>query len=234
MTGGALFLTDAEWAAVVLSLKVAACCVLLIAAPGVLVGWLLARRTFPGKTLLDAVVHLPLVLPPVAVGYILLILLGRQGLIGRGLESWLGVHVAFTWIAAVLAAAVMGFPLLVRSVRLAVELSDQRLEEAAATLGAGPVRRWLTVTVPLAAPGVLAGLILAFARSLGEFGATVIFAGNIPGQTRTLPLAVYTATQVPGGDGPALRLVVVAVLLSLAALVASELLVRRVRGALER
>ena len=167
--------------------------------------------------------HLPLVLPPVVVGYMLLLLLGRRGLIGRPL----GLDVAFTWKAAAIAAAAMGFPLLVRATRLAIEMTDVRLEQAARTLGAGGLRVFFTVTLPMAAPGVLAGVVLAFARSLGEFGATITFAGNIPGATRTLPVAIYTYTQVPGGDGPALRLTVIAVVVSLAALVGSEVLARR-------
>jgi molybdate transport system permease protein len=195
--------------------------------PGVACAWLLARKRFYGKTMLDAIIHLPLVLPPVVVGYALLLLLGRAGVIGRWLDHSLGIQVAFTWRAAALASAIMGFPLLVRTSRLAIEMVDSRLEEAAATLGAGPLRVFTTVTLPLAAPGVLAGIVLAAARGLGEFGATITFAGNIEGQTRTLPLAIYTNSQVPGGDTAATRLVVVSVAVSLLAVVASELLVRR-------
>lgn len=227
-------MTDIEWKALWLSLQVAGWCVVITALPGVAVGWLLARKTFPGKTLVDAVVHLPLVLPPVVVGYVLLMVLGRRGVVGGVMREAFGLDVAFTWWAAVLASAVMGFPLLVRSVRLAMELADQRLEEAAATLGASPGWIFVTVTLPIALPGMLTGLLLAFARSLGEFGATITFAGNIPGQTQTLPLAVYTFTQTPGGDGPAMRLVMISVGVALVALVASELLARRVRRRMGR
>lgn len=224
--------TPEELTALWLSVKVGLWCVALIAVPGLIVGWLLARCRFPGKALVDGLVHLPLVLPPVVPGYLLLLLLGRDGPLGRWLyETW-GVALAFTWQGAVIACAVMAFPLMVRAVRLAVTLVEPRLEEAARTLGAGPLRVWLTVTVPLALPGVLTGLVLAFARSLGEFGATVTFVGNVAGETRTLPLAIYTYTQIPGGDGPALRLVALSVLLALAALWASELGARRVEKTL--
>lgn len=221
-------ISPAEASALALSLKVAFGCALVTAIPGVFVGWLLARRRFPGKTVVDALVHLPLVLPPVVTGYLLLLLFGRRGWLGETL----GLEVAFTWKAAVLASAVVGFPLMVRAVRLSVELVDARCEEAAATLGASPWRVWLTVTLPLALPGVLTGLVLSFARSLGEFGATIVFAGNIAGETRTLPLALYTYAQVPGGDAPALRLMGIALALSFAALLASEWLARRMRRAL--
>ena len=222
-------LTPEEWSALGLSAQVALASVALMTVPGVLVGWFLARSRFWGKTVVDAVVHLPLVLPPIVTGYLLLLLLGRNGLFGGWLHETLGLEIAFTWRAAVIAAAVIAFPLMVRSVRLAVELVDRRYEEAAATLGASPLRVWTTVTLPLALPGVLAGMVLAFARSLGEFGATVVFAGNIAGETRTLPLAVYTHPQIPGGEGPAARLVVLSVVLSVGALAASELLARRAR-----
>ena len=211
-----------------LSLKIGLWCTALIVVPGIVTGWLLARIRFPGKALVDGLVHLPLVLPPVVPGYLLLLVLGRQGPVGRWLyETW-GVTLAFTWQGAVVASALMAFPLMVRAVRLAVTLVEPRLEEAARTLGAGPLRVWLTVTVPLALPGILTGLVLAFARSLGEFGATITFVGNIAGETRTLPLAIYTYTQIPGGDGPTLRLVVISILLALAALWISELGARRV------
>lgn len=211
-----------------LSLKIGLWCTALIAVPGIVTGWLLARIRFPGKAIVDGLVHLPLVLPPVVPGYLLLLVLGRQGPLGRWLyETW-GIALAFTWQGAVVASALMAFPLMVRAVRLAVSLVEPRLEEAARTLGAGPLRVWLTVTVPLSLPGILTGLVLAFARSLGEFGATVTFVGNVAGETRTLPLAIYTYTQIPGGDGPALRLVVISILLALAALWVSELAARRV------
>lgn len=220
--------TPEELIALWLSLKIGLWCVAVIAIPGILTGWLLARVRFPGKALVDGLVHLPLVVPPVVPGYLLLLLLGRNGPLGRWLyETW-GVTLAFTWQGAVMASALMAFPLMVRAVRLAVMLVEPRLEEAARTLGAGPLRVWLTVTVPLALPGILTGLVLAFARSLGEFGATVTFVGNVAGETRTLPLAIYTYTQIPGGDGSALRLVVISILLALAALWISELGARRV------
>ncbi|MDG4555813.1 MAG: molybdate ABC transporter permease subunit [Candidatus Contendobacter sp.] len=220
--------TPEELTALWLSLKIGLWCTALIAVPGIVTGWLLARVRFPGKAIVDGLVHLPLVLPPVVPGYLLLLLLGRQGPLGRWLyETW-GIALAFTWQGAVIASALMAFPLMVRAVRLAVTLVEPRLEEAARTLGAGPLRVWLTVTVPLALPGILTGLVLAFARSLGEFGATVTFVGNVAGETRTLPLAIYTYTQIPGGDGPALRLVIISILLALAALWVSELSARRV------
>jgi len=210
--------THDEWAAVLLSLRVAAVCVAVSLLPGIATAWLLARRRFLGKSLVDAVVHLPLVLPPVVVGYLLLVALGRRGL---------DLGVAFTWWGAVIASAVMGFPLLVRAVRLSIELVDRRIEEAAATLGASPRRVFCTVTLPLALPGVVAGGLLSFARSLGEFGATIMIAGNIPGSTRTLPTAIYTHTQTPGGDAAAMRLVVVAIVIALLTMVVSQGLARR-------
>ncbi|MFZ1643285.1 MAG: molybdate ABC transporter permease subunit [Candidatus Contendobacter sp.] len=220
--------TPEELMALWLSLKIGLWCTALIAVPGIVTGWLLARIRFPGKAIVDGLVHLPLVLPPVVPGYLLLLVLGRQGPLGRWLyETW-GIALAFTWQGAVVASALMAFPLMVRAVRLAVSLVEPRLEEAARTLGAGPLRVWLTVTVPLSLPGILTGLVLAFARSLGEFGATITFVGNVAGETRTLPLAIYTYTQIPGGDGPALRLVVISILLALAALWLSELAARRV------
>ena len=219
--------TSQEWSVIGLSLRVSLISVLLMTLPAIACGWLLARRQFRGKILLDALVHLPLVMPPVVTGYLLLMLLGRRGFLGRWLHDGLGIDIAFTWKAAVIAAAVMGFPLMVRGVRLAVELVDRRLEQSAATLGASPWRVFLTVTFPLAIPGVIAGAILGFARSLGEFGATITFAGNIIGQSRTLPVAVYTYMQVPGGDQAAARLVVISIIVSVAALVASELMSRR-------
>lgn len=222
-------LTPEEWSALALSLRVAVTSVALLLVPGVACAWLLARRDFPGKALVDAIVHLPLVLPPVAVGFLLLLALGRRGVLGRWLHETLGVDIAFTWKAAAIAAAVMGFPLLVRSTRLAIELVDARLEDAARTLGAGPLRVLTQVTLPLALPGVISGVVLAFARSLGEFGATITVAGNIEGVTRTLPSAIYTYSQVPGGDAAALRLVLISIGLSVVALLLSETLARRVR-----
>jgi len=221
-------LSPEEWSALRLSAIVAVGAVLVSAVPGVALAWLLARREFPGKSLLDAIIHLPLVLPPVVIGYLLLLLLGRRGVIGAWLHDTLGVDIAFTRTAAILAAAVMGFPLLVRAVRLGVELVDRRLEDAARTLGAGPWRVLFAVTLPLALPGLLTGFVLAFARALGEFGATLTFAGNMDGQTRTVPLALYTFTQTPDGTVPAIRLAVISVALSLVALLISEVLARRV------
>jgi molybdate transport system permease protein len=223
-----VILRDDEWAALLLSLQTSLVSVAVMLVPGVACAWLLARRRFPGKALLDALVHLPLVVPPVVVGYLLLHSLGRRSAIGGWLASTLGVELAFTWKAAAIASAIMGFPLLVRSARLAIELVDRRLESAAATLGASPWRVFRTITVPLAMPGIVAGATLAFARSLGEFGATITFAGNIEGVTRTLPSAIYTQSQMPGGDASALRLVAISLVLSLGALIASEWLARRI------
>lgn len=219
-------LSSQEWSAVLLSLRVSLCSAALMLIPGIACAWLLARKRFFGKTVVDAIVHLPLVLPPVVVGYLLLLTFGRRGWVGRWLyETW-DVDLAFTWKAAAIASAVMGFPLLVRAVRLAIEMIDVRVEQAARTLGAGPLRVLMTITLPLALPGILAGTVMAFARSLGEFGATIIFAGNIAGETRTLPLAIFTLTQIPGGDAAVIRLVVISVAISLGAMIASELLAR--------
>lgn len=220
-------LSAEEWSALVLTLRVAAWSTAAMLIPGIAVAWLLARKRFLGRTLLDAIVHLPLVLPPVVIGYALLLMLGRAGVIGRWLDQSLGVRIAFTWKAAAIASAIMGFPLLVRTARLAIESVDTKLEHAAATLGAGPLRVFMTVTLPLSLPGIAAGVVLAAARGMGEFGATITFAGNIQGQTRTLPLAIYTNSETPGGDAAALRLVVISVAVSLLAVIASELLVRR-------
>jgi molybdate transport system permease protein len=227
-------LSDVEREALLLSLRVSLWAVAGGLPLAVVVATLLARHDFPGKSLLNGIVHLPLVLPPVVTGYILLLLLGRQGPLGRLLDE-AGIVVAFRWTGAAVAAAVMGFPLMVRAIRLSIEAIDRRLEAAAATLGAGRAWVFATVTLPLALPGILAGAVLGFGKSLGEFGATITFVSNIPGETQTLPLAIYTFTQVPGGDAAALRLTAIAVGLSLAVLVASERLsraaARRVRGA---
>ncbi len=222
-------LREYEIEAIVLSLRVSGIAVLASLPLGLFCAWLLARRQFPGKMIVDGLIHLPLVLPPVVVGYTLLIAFGRQGIIGQPLREWFGVSFAFSWQGAALAAAVMSFPLLVRAVRLSMEQVDRGLEQAARTLGASPLRVFFTVTLPLVLPGVLTGLILAFARSLSEFGATITFVSNIPGQTRTLPIALYTFTQVPGGDTPALRLCILSVILALAALIASEIFARRMQ-----
>jgi molybdate transport system permease protein len=222
-----MVLTPEEQEVLLLSLRVAFWSVAVSLPVAVAVAYLLARAEFPGKTLFDALVHLPLVLPPVVVGYFLLLLLGKRGPLGALLDDWLGVTLVFRWTGAALAAAVMGFPLMVRAIRLSFETVDRRLEAAASTLGAGRLGVFATVTLPLALPGVLTGMLLSFARGLGEFGATITFVSNIPGETRTLPLAIYTYAQVPGGDAPALRLSMLAVALSLAALFISEVMVRR-------
>jgi molybdate transport system permease protein len=217
-----------EQVAILLSLKVAAWAVMTSLPLGVLVAVALARGRFWGRDLLDVFVHMPLILPPVVTGYILLLLFGRNGPLGRLLAETIGLVFAFRWTGAALASAVMAFPLMVRAIRLSIEAVDRRLEDAAGTLGAGPVWVFLTVTLPLIFPGIIAGVILAFARSLGEFGATITFVSNIPGETQTLPTAIYTFTQVPNGDAGALRLTLVSVLISSAALFLSEFLARRV------
>ena len=222
--------TDAEWQAITLSLRVALVSVVTSLPLGVLVAWLLARRSFPGKSLFEGVVHMPLVVPPVVVGYGLLLLFGRRGPAGAWLYDHFGITLIFTWKGAALAAAVMGFPLMVQAIRLSIEAVDRKLEAAARTLGAGPLGVFFTVTVPLILPGILVGSVLAFARSLGEFGATIVFVGNIPGETRTIPIAIYTLTQQPDGDLPALRLSIIALILALAALIASEALARRIHA----
>jgi molybdate transport system permease protein len=222
-------MTLEEWNALWLSMKVALGCVAVLAAPGILLGWLLARKQFVGKHLLSGLIHIPLVIPPVVTGYLLLLLFGANGFLGQWLRGAFGLSLAFTWKAAVLASAVVALPLMVRSVAIAVELVDRRLEDSARTLGASPLHVLLTVTLPLAAPGILSGLALAFARSLGEFGATIMFAGSIEGETRTLPLAIYAAIQSAGGDMAAFRLVGISVLLSATAMAASELLARHAR-----
>lgn len=212
-----------------LSLRVAGTAVAFSLPVALVVARFLARSRSRFKMVVDAVVHLPLVLPPVVTGYLLLIVLGRRGLIGGWLAEHLGLVFAFHWTGAALAGGIMGFPLMVRPIRLSLEAIDPRVEAAAATLGARPVLVWLTVTLPLALPGVIAGLVLAFARALGEFGATITFVSNIPGETRTLPLAIYSFIQVPGGEGRAAELIVISVSVSLAALVFSELIARRVK-----
>ena len=216
-----------EWVAIRLSLKVAVVASLASLPFGIALGWLLARRQFPGKALLDALVHLPLVLPPVVMGYTLLVTLGTQGTIGAFLKEHLGIVFAFRWTGAALACAVMGFPLMVRAIRLSLESADRRLEQAASTLGAGPWRVFFTITLPLAWPGIVAGAVLGFAKALGEFGATITFVSNIPGETQTLSSAIYGLMQVPGGEAGIWRLAAVAVVISLGALLLSEWLVRR-------
>src|SRR5258706_977240 len=220
-------LTPDEWEILRLSLKVAFWSVLCSLPLAIAMAVLLARCKFPGKSVLDAVVHLPLVLQPVVIGYFLLLTLGRRGPLGAMLEEYLGIVVAFRWTGAAIAAGIMGFPLMIRAIRLSVESIDTGLEAAARTLGATRRRVFFTITLPLALPGILTGALLSFARSLGEFGATITFVSNIPGETRTLPLAIYTFTQVPGGDAAALRLSVIAIVLSILALMLSEFFVRR-------
>jgi len=217
-----------EIVAIRLSLRVASWAVLASLPFGVLTALVLARRRFWGKGLLDTLVHLPLVLPPVVTGYALLVLLGRRGVLGAFLAQTFGIVFAFRWTGAALASAVMGFPLLVRAIRLSIEAVDRRLEAAAGTLGASSLWVFLTVTLPLILPGIVAGGILAFARSLGEFGATITFVSNIPGETQTLPSAIYTLTQVPGGDAGAIRLSIISVIISVLALMTSEFIARRV------
>ncbi|MCA3607787.1 MAG: molybdate ABC transporter permease subunit [Methylobacterium sp.] len=219
-------LTPEEWAALRLSLKVATIATLASLPAGVAVACLLARGRFRGRSVLDALVHLPLILPPVVTGYLLLLAFGRKGPIGAWLEAHFGLVFSFRWTGAALAAAVMGFPLMVRAIRLSIEAVDRRLEQAAGTLGAGPILTFLLVTLPLALPGILAGAVLAFAKAMGEFGATITFVANIPGETQTLPTAIYSFTQVPGGDAAAMRLVLVSVAVSVLALVLSEWLAR--------
>lgn len=225
-----LGLTAGEWAIIALSLRVSLVAVMLTLPPAYAVAWLLARRRFPGRVLLDALVHLPLVLPPVVTGWLLLLAFGRSGPLGAWLEQGFGVTLVFRWTGAALAAAVMAFPLVVRAMRLAIENVDRRLVQAARTLGANRWRAFLTITLPLSAPGIAAGAMLGFARSLGEFGATITFASNIAGETRTLPLAIYSGLQTPGGDALVTRLALISVALSVLALVASEWLVRRKGG----
>jgi molybdate transport system permease protein len=226
-------LTPDEWTAIFLSLRIASVATLVALPFGVAVGWLLARKDFWGKSILDGIVLLPLVLPPVVTGYLLLLTFGRRGLAGDFLAH-LGIVFSFRWTGAALASGIMGFPLMVRAIRLSVEAVDRRLEGAAATLGANPLLVFATVTLPLALPGIISGAVLCFAKALGEFGATITFVSNIPGETQTISAAIYTLTQVPAGDAAALRLVVVAIVISFIALIASEWLARnagkRVRG----
>ena len=222
-----LALTPLELEAIKLSLWVSGWAVAASLPFGILTAWMLARLQFPGKALLDSLVHLPLVLPPVVIGYFLLVIFGHRGIVGAWLYNTLGISFAFNWKGAALAAAVMAFPLLVRAVRLSLEGVDRGLEAAARTLGAGPIRVFFTITLPLIIPGIMTGVILAFARSLGEFGATITFVSNIQGETQTLPLALYTLTQVPGGEGGAMRLCIISVGLGMAALIVSEIQSRR-------
>jgi molybdate transport system permease protein len=222
-----LNLTPQEWTAVALSLRIAVVSTIVALPFGVAIAYVLARKLFWGKMLVDAVVHLPLVLPPVVTGYLLLITFGRRAPVGSFLADAFGIVFSFRWTGAALACGIMAFPLMVRAIRLSIEAVDRKLEEAGMTLGANRFWAFATITLPLMLPGIIAGMMLAFARALGEFGATITFVSNIPGETQTISAAIYTVTQVPGGDAAALRLVVVAVIISLAALVASEWFARR-------
>ena len=220
------WLSPEEWTAVRLSLIVATTAMIASLPLGLGIGLLLARGRFWGKSLLDAIVHMPLILPPVVTGYLLLVGFGRRGPIGQFLYDWFGIVLSFRWTGAALACAVMGFPLMVRAIRLSIEAVDRKLESAAGTLGASPIWVFLTVTLPLCLPGIIAGMILCFAKAMGEFGATITFVSNIPGETQTLPSAIYTFTQVPGGDAGALRLTLISIAISVAALFLSELMAR--------
>ncbi len=222
------WLGPAEWQAVALSLKVSFWATLVSLPVGLLTAYALARWRFPGRQLLNALVHLPLILPPVVTGYVLLLGFGRQGPIGQWLYDSFGITLAFNWTGAALAAAIMAFPLMVRAMRLAIEAVDPKLEQAASTLGAGHAWIFLTITLPLILPGVIAGTILAFAKAIGEFGATITFVSNIPGRTQTIPSAIHAFLQVPGGESMAARLAIVSVIIAMAALLVSEVLARRV------
>jgi molybdate transport system permease protein len=221
------WLSPEAWAAVALSLRVSLWATVASLPLGILVAVALARWEFPGKAVLNGLVHLPLILPPVVTGYLLLLTFGRMGPVGGFLYDWFGITLAFRWTGAALAAAVMAFPLMVRAIRLSVEAVDPRLEEAAATLGASRPVVFLTVTLPLILPGIIAGAILAFAKAMGEFGATITFVSNIPGETQTIPSAIYAFLQVPGGDASAFRLVVISIVLAMGALILSEWFARR-------
>ncbi|MGW8207062.1 MAG: molybdate ABC transporter permease subunit [Hyphomicrobiaceae bacterium] len=222
------WLSPAEWAALQLSLRVAFWATVISLPFGILVALTLARGEFWGKQLLNGLVHMPLILPPVATGYLLLILFGRRGPVGSMLDDYFGIVLAFRWTGAVLAAAVMAFPLMVRAIRLAIEAVDPKLEQAAATLGANRISTFVFVTLPLILPGVIAGAIIAFAKAMGEFGATITFVSNIPGETQTLPSAIYAFLQVPGGDASAMRLVAISLIVAVGALLVSEIVSTRV------
>lgn len=219
-----------EWSVLALSLKVGATAVLGALPLAFLLAWLLARGRFPGRILLDGLVYLPLVLPPVVTGWLLLIAFGNNGPVGRWLAEWFGLTLMFRWTGAALAAAIMALPLMVRAIRLSIESVDRRLEGAARTLGASPLRAFATITLPLSLPGVMAGTVLGFARSIGEFGATITFVSNIPGETRTLPIAIYSALQIPGSEAVVTRFALISVALSLGALILSEYLTRKAAG----
>ena len=219
-------LSPTEWTAIWLSLKIAVAATIASLPFGILVSYALARWRFPGKVILDAAVHLPLVMPPVVTGFLLLVLFGRKGVFGAILAN-IGIVLSFRWTGAAVACAVMGFPLMVRAMRLSFESIDRRLEQAAGTLGANPVWTFFLVSLPLALPGIVAGAILSFAKALGEFGATITFVANIPGETQTISSAIYSYTQVPGGDANAMRLTIVSIAISFVALIASEIVQRR-------
>ncbi len=228
-----MIFSPTEWDAIRLSLIVSAWSVIISLPIALVTAWVLARMQFPGKIFLNGLIHLPLVLPPVVTGFALLLLFGRRGPIGQLLEQYFGIILSFRWTGAVLAAAVMSFPLMVRPIRLSIEMVDRKLEQAALTLGASPFWVFLTITLPLTLPGILAGAVLGFAKALGEFGATITFVSNIPGETRTLPSAIYTFTQIPNGDAGALRLSLIAALIALLALLISELLAQQLQKKLQ-
>src|SRR3954466_4012015 len=220
-------ISPTEWTAILLSMRVAVVATLVATPLGIGAAWLLARRNFWGKSVVDAVIHLPLVLPPVATGYLLLLTFGRRGLVGAWLADHLGIVFAFRWTGAALACGIMAFPLLGRPLRLSIEAVDRRLEQAAGTLGAAPWQVFSTITLPLALPGVLAGMVLGFAKAIGEFGATITFVSNIPGETQTISSAVYSLIQTPDGDAAAARLVIISIVIAMGALIASEWFARR-------
>jgi molybdate transport system permease protein len=220
-------LSDYEVTALLLSLKVSSVAVLFSLPLGIVCAWILARTEFPGKSLFDSLIHLPLVLPPVVIGYVLLISMGRQGAIGAVLYDWFGLSFSFSWRGAALAAAIVSFPLMVRAIRLSFESVDIRLEQAARTLGSSRLRVFFTITLPLTLPGIISGMVLAFARSLGEFGSTITFVSNIPGETRTIPLAMYSFIQTPGAEHEAARLCVIAIVIAVLSLTASQWLAKK-------
>ncbi len=221
-----MILTEYEWSIIVLSLKIGSVAIIFSLPIGILCAWVLARKNFRGKTILDSVINLPLVLPPVVIGYLLLITMGRNGYLGKWIDQIFGISFSFNWKGAALASAVVSFPLLVRAIRISFESIDQNLEFAARSLGASRLKMFFTVTLPLAMPGIIAGVVLAFARSLGEFGATITFVSNIPGETRTLPLAMYTLIQIPNQEAATMRLCIIAITISFIALFLSEVLQR--------
>lgn len=222
-----MMLSDYEIAALMLSLKVSSIAVLVSLPFGILCAWILAKTEFPGKSIFDSLIHLPLVLPPVVVGYLLLVTMGRQGSIGKLLYDWFGISFSFSWRGAALAAAVVSFPLMVRAIRQSLEAVDSRLEQAARTLGSGRWRVFMTITLPLSAPGIVSGMIIAFARSLGEFGSTITFVSNIPGETRTIPLAMFSFIETPGAEYQAMRLCIISVVIALISLMVSQWLTKK-------